>query len=117
MSVVMPQQKQKQDSMGKLLTIGGAVAGGAVGGPTGAMAGAQAGQMANGLLAKDAKPSPQPVESTAMQRRMQGMEQSQQNIRALREADSALAYLPPEQAAQYAPTIKRARQLAESEIA
>lgn len=121
-NVAMPQQKAKGEGLGKLLTIGGAVAGGVAtgGSPQGAMMGASAGQMAGGLMAKPPAPAPQAVETTAtgaMQRRMQALQAQQANVSALRDADAALASLPPQQAQQYAPAIKRARTFAEQEYA
>jgi outer membrane lipoprotein SlyB len=108
---MMPQQK-KDDSMSKLLTIGGAVVGGVYGGgAAGAMAGASAGQMAGGLLAKQDSAPMQGVQSNAMQRRADSMQQMQQ----LNQSQQALAYLPPEQQAQYAPAIERARLMAQKQ--
>lgn len=108
--VMMPQAK-KDDSMSNLLTIGGGVVGAAYGGPTGALAGANAGQMAGGILAKQDTGTVQGVQSNAMQRRADAMQQMQQ----LNQSQQALAYLPPEQQAQYAPAIERARLMAQKQ--
>lgn len=110
-NVMMPQAKKTND-MGNLLTIGGAVVGGAFGGPAGAMTGAGAGQMAGGMLAQQSAPqAQQPVQSSAMQRRAESM----QNLDQLRQSEQALAYLPPDQQQQYAPAIQRARIMAEKQ--
>lgn len=109
-NVQMPQAK-KDDSMSKMLTIGGAVVGAKFGGVQGAMTGASAGQMAGGLMASNEAPAAQGVQSNAMQRRAEAM----QNMQQINQAQSALAYLPPEQQQQYAPTLDRARLLAQKQ--
>jgi hypothetical protein len=53
----------------------------------------------------------------AMQRRMQALQASTDNLNALKDAESSLAQLPSPQQQQYAPMIKKARTLAEQEIA
>ncbi len=104
--VYMPQKK-KDDGLGKALTLGGAVVGGvAGGGPAGAMAGANAGQMAGGLVASNQGAPPQAVATTEnpMARRVQ----SNDTLMQLRDAQSAVAQLPPEQQSQYANPINQA---------
>jgi uncharacterized protein YcfJ len=124
--VIMPQQRQRENNSGKLLMLGGAALGavnpamlGASGALAGAGAGAGLGSTAGAIFGGNQKQKAEvpAVQSTAMQRRMASMEPAQQNVAALREADSALMTLPPAQAAQYAPAIKKARSLAEQEIA
>jgi len=122
----MPQARQKQSGLEKALPIAGAVAGGMLAGPgawaaiQGAAGGMGVGSTGAGLLAGKPKAEVAPVQSNAggaMQRRMDSMQASNSNIKALRDAESSLASLPPQQAQTYAPTIKKARYLAEQEIA
>jgi hypothetical protein len=90
---------QKRDKLGKLLTIGGAVAGGFFGGPSGALAGASAGQTASGLLAGG--PPPQPVQSPeaqGMARRSSAL--GEDPTQQIAQAQSALSGLPPDQFAE-----------------
>lgn len=88
--VAIPRRKQ-DDSLGKLLQVGGAVAGGIFGGPQGAMAGASAGGMAGGLLQPAPEAGPQPVETGAISRRMQQLDQSP--LRQIRESINSLQYV------------------------
>lgn len=112
--VAMPEQRQKENSLGKILQLGGAVAGGiagSAGGPMGAIQGAGAGAAlggaAGGLLAGN--------NQTAVQRRM-GLQTSQgQNVpqapdpmSAINEARTALVSAPPELQQEYAPALQAA---------
>lgn len=94
--VNVPQRKQSGDGLGKLLTIGGAVAGGLLAGPGGAMAGAATGGglggMAGGLLAKAPQEGPQAVETGAISRRMAQLNESP--LRQIRESIDSLKYIP-----------------------
>lgn len=92
---ILPRQPAQSDRLGKILTIGGAVAGGAVGGPAGALAGAGAGQTAAGLIQQ---PPQQPVETAGMSRRQEAL--AGDPVRAIAEAQAALQTLPPEQFAE-----------------
>lgn len=92
--VSMPQRKDNNAGLSKLLTIGGAVAGGMAGGPAGAMQGASMGQMAGGLMAKQ-EAGPQAVESNALSRRMQQIDQSP--LRQIRESIDSLKYVQDDQ--------------------
>lgn len=105
--VQMPTKKDNS----KLFTIGGAVAGGMAGGPGGAMAGASAGQTMAGLTAGG--PGPQPVETSAMSRRMDTMQNDR--LKQLREAENSLAKLPPEMQQQYGPAIMKASYMEEKQ--
>ncbi|MES3012635.1 MAG: hypothetical protein V4750_02760 [Pseudomonadota bacterium] len=113
--VVMPQQKQKDQGLGKVLQVGGAVVGGIYGGPAGAMAGASAGSQLGGLAAK-APPAPmQAVESggaSAMARRASSLQPIQPDDYGpqLANAEQAAAQLPPDLQQQYLPAIVAARQ-------
>lgn len=91
---IQPIQPQRQDRLGKVLTLGGAVAGGlATGGSlAGIGAGAGLGQTAAGLAQK--QPA-QPVESQGMARRRDAI--SVDPLRAISEAQAALQTLPPDQ--------------------
>lgn len=110
-NVIVPQSKEKRDTLGTALTVASIV-------PGPQQPFAAGGNALLGLSKKPKEATPVVQSDTgAMQRRMEGMQASQNNIRALREADAALASVPPEQAQQYAPAIKRARQLAETEYA
>ena len=103
---VNAMQRRQDNSFGKALTIGGAVVGGVYGGPSGAIAGAGAGQMAGGVLTPDKAPPPQPIQTadTSMSRRVQ----SDDTLKQLRDAQTAVAQLPPEQQDMYAPPINQA---------
>lgn len=99
---IQPYMPPKKDTLGKALTLGGLIAGaaapaafGASSALTGASAGAGLGSLA-GSLAQGPQPQPMPsAEQQGMQRRM---EQNQQDpVTALRQAQAALASLPPEQ--------------------
>lgn len=124
-NVVMPQTRQKENQTGKLLMVGGAALGaanpallGATGMLGGAGAGAGLGGTAGSLLNNQKPKAEVPtVQTSAIQRRMDTLQASNDNVRALRDAESSLMALPPAQQAQYAPTIKKARSLAEQEIA
>ena len=103
--VYAPQQKQN-DGLGKLFTVAGGIVGGIYGGPGGAMAGAGAGQTAGGMLTPQQAPV-QTVEagsSNPMARRIQ----SDDTLKQLRDAQTSLAELPPEQQQQYAAPINQA---------
>jgi hypothetical protein len=122
----MPQQRQKENQSGKLLALGGAALGavnpamlGASDALMGAGAGAGLGSTASSLLSGQQKQRAEvpTVQTSAIQRRMDTLQASNDNVRALRDAESSLMTLPPAQQAQYAPTIKKARSLAEQEIA
>lgn len=86
------QPPQQRDRLGKVLTIGGAVAGGILGGPAGVPAGAGLGQTASGLVSR---PPQQPVEMSGMARRREVL--GQDPVRSIAEAQAALQSLPPEQ--------------------
>lgn len=110
-NVVMPQQKQKP-GLSSALQLAAVV-------PGPHQPFAAGGAVLSGMSQKQETEAPniQSGAQGAMQRRMQSLQSSQSNLRALRDADSALASLPPEQAQQYAPAIKKARTFAEQEYA
>lgn len=90
---IQPIQPQKKDTLGKLFTVGGAVAGGLLGGPQGAAMGAGLGQTAGNVLSQNAPPPS--VESQGMTRRIDTIQQNP--MVALQEANSALQGLPQDQ--------------------
>lgn len=91
---IQPTQPQDNGRLGKLLTVGGAVAGGIFGGVPGAAAGAGLGQTVGGLAQKQPN---QPIqsESEGMQRRMSSFQQDP--MRRIQEAQAAAAQLPADQ--------------------
>jgi hypothetical protein len=88
---IQPTLQPRQDRLGKLLTVGGALIG-AQAGPQGALMGAGAGQTAAGLLQR---PRAQSIETAGMSRRQQAL--AGDPVRAIAEAQAALQTLPPEQ--------------------
>ncbi len=98
-----------------LLTIGGGAAGAYYGGPMGAAAGMGAGQAAGGIL--NAPPPQAPSvpqgDSAAMARRQ--MQESQDNLAILKQAEASLPSLPENLRQQYAPAIIEARMKAEQD--
>jgi len=103
--VTIPQNKGKED-LGKLLAIGGAVAGGfGVGGLAGGLSGAAQG-LALGQAAGSLLSSNQAPEAMGMQRRTQQLDQN--NLGQLREAQAALASLPPDQLPQTRKVLEQA---------
>jgi hypothetical protein len=111
--VMMPQKKSNSG----IFQLGGALAGGILaspGGPGaiagGAAAGASLGGLAGGALSPE-KAAPQAIQSNAMNRRMAQIESDPLN--QLRNAETALASVPPPVKAEYAPAIQRARMLEE----
>lgn len=113
--MVQVRQPAKSDSLSKGLGYaGGAVAGYFSGGnPQAAMAGYQAGSQIGGMLTKDPQQSIK-TSGGAMERRMSAstpkIEQHQpgEDLKALEEANYALAEQPPEVQQEYAPAIKAA---------
>lgn len=89
--VNIPKRQPEGAGLGKLLTVGGAVVGGVFGGPSGAMTGASAGNMAGGLLQKAPEASPEAVDTGAISRRMQQIDQSP--LRQIRESIDSLKYV------------------------
>lgn len=88
-------QQQKDDSLSKLLTIGGAAAGGYFGGPAGIATGASLGGLAGGMLTPKELPQqePGPIETggDAMSRRMQALQESPYG--QIRESIDSLKYI------------------------
>lgn len=90
------QQQPRDDKLGKVLTIGGAVAGGLVAGPGGAAAGAAQGAGLGSTAGNLLSQAPiQPVEVEGMSRRREAL--SQDPSLAIQEAQAALNQLPPDQ--------------------
>jgi hypothetical protein len=111
-NVTMPQPAAKKDRLGSMMQIGAMIPGP----QQPILAGIGAVRNMNDKP-KAEVPMAQASGGSAMQRRMQSLESQQLNVAQLRDAESALAYLPPEQAQQYGPAIKKARTFAEQEIA
>ncbi len=89
---------QKKDPLQKLLPIAGAVIGGVAtgGSPSGALTGAQVGGLGAGILGRGDQVPPQVgAETLGMQRRTDAI--SQDPLRAIAQAQSALQTLPPDQ--------------------
>ena len=100
----VPQTKTG-GGLGKVLGIAGGVVGGFYGGPGGAAAGAGLGQSVGGMVSP-AKAGPQALQGqdSAMSRRVQ----SDDNLKQLMDAQTAVAQLPPDQQQQYAAPINQA---------
>ncbi len=107
-NVMMPQKRGS--GLGQMLQLGGAVAGGVMGGPGGALVGAQAGGMVDGFLGGNKGPVA-PVQTSAVQRRIDAQSPAQQTSQDLAAADQALASLPEPMQQQYRPALQRARYL------
>lgn len=99
--VHMPQRRDDSQAF----TVVGAAAGAAFGNP---MAGASAGQTIGSM---SQRPQAQPVQSTAMSRRQDSMQNDR--LKQLREGENALATLPPDLQKQYAPAIAKASYMEE----
>jgi len=95
--VNIPQKKGDNGAgLSKLLTVGGAVAGGILGGGLpGAMAGAQAGGMLGGMFSKPEEAGPEPVQTSAIDRRLGQLDQSP--LRQIREGIDSLKYIQDDQ--------------------
>lgn len=106
--VIMAQKKPGLTS--QILPLAGQVVGGMVGGP----AGASLGGMAGSKLAEQKAPVA-PVQSTAMQRRIDTIAPQQDTMADLAAADQAVASLPKPLQQQYGPAIRRARMLEEQQ--
>lgn len=113
---IQPRAPQQRDRLGKILTLGGALAGGIAGAGGGVLAatkgaamGAGLGQTAGGLLAKGQPTAP--VESQGMQRRMQTLDSDPMG--QIRQAQQALATLPPQQLPQTRQALQQAMVLAQ----
>lgn len=112
MPIAMPQQQRPDNGLNKLLTIGGAAAGAmGGGGVSGAMMGANAGQMAGGLLTPQQNAAPQAIETNALQRRQQSIDQSP--LRQIRDSINSLQHVPdPAQRSQLAAPLMKAEYMA-----
>lgn len=99
MDVIIPEKK-KSGNLGKLGAVAGLVT---TGTPQGAMAGYSAGNALEGATAK-AQPQTVATGGSAMSRRVQ----SNDTLKQLRDAQSAVTQLPPEQQQQYAAPINQA---------
>lgn len=84
--------KPKGDRTSQLLTLGGMAAGGIAGGPAGIATGGQFGGMAGGMLQKPQAQPSGPVETSAIDRRMQKLDQTP--LMQIRESIDSLQYLP-----------------------
>jgi hypothetical protein len=99
--------QKKSDGLGEILTIGGGIVGGIYGGPGGAMAGAQLGGMAGNMMADN---SESPNVGEAASRRLGGdaqpMQQVDDPMTTVEKARIAVANLPPDQQAIFAPALQ-----------
>lgn len=106
---------QKEDKLGKLLQVGGAIGGGilgAAGGPAGIVAGASAGAQLGGLAGGALEKKQSTGVESAMSRRMgAGLPQTAPQVdplETLQQANMALASQPPEVRSQFEAPIKAA---------
>ncbi len=107
--VIVPQN-QGSDTLGSLLKVGGTVVGGVFGGPAGAAAGYGLGSAAGGIISPPKAPI-QPVQNSAIDRRVDTLSQDP-NLQ-LAQAGAALKQLPPQDQATYGPTLAAAQQRAQ----
>lgn len=106
MSIMIPQRKQ--NSMSQVGTLVGGGVGAYFGGPSGAVEGAQKGAAIGGMADNLTGGKNQPPQLGAMQRRMESSPAVQPGAQ-IQQAESALAYLPPEQQQSYGAIFRRAR--------
>lgn len=113
MAVEVRKPQKKQNELGQLLPIAGAVIGGMSAGPGGAMAGASQGaalgQLGAGALSMAEGQQQQSGGVSAAERRLtpqaMPLPQEQDPMQAIQEAQVALANLPPEQQKQFGPAL------------
>jgi hypothetical protein len=115
MAQVIVPQKQKNQGLSEILTLGGAGVGAVLGGPGGALAGASLGSTLGGTAGSYINQNePQgtagaPSQNMAMQRRSQQL--GTDNLAALKQAEMQLPKLPEDLRQQYTPAIVQARML------
>lgn len=113
MTAQVQRPQKKQNELGQLLPVAGAVIGGMTAGPGGAMAGASQGaalgQLGASTLAMTEGGQQGGAGVSAAERRVvpaAGLPQAQDPQRTLQEAQVAVANLPPEQQKQFAPALQ-----------
>lgn len=120
MAAQVQRPKKKQDDLGPLLTVGGAIAGGVIGAKTGGPAGALKGASMGGQLGSTAGSllsfmdggggGGEPQGAMAAAGRRMGPASTLPEVvdpqQAVQEAQVALVNLPQEQQAQFAPALQ-----------
>ena len=117
MAQVMVPPKNKNSELGQILPVAGAVVGGIYGGGIGgASAGDALGGAASNLLGANQQQQlgVQQQGGSALERRQMQLDQPD-NLTALRNAETAAAYLPEKQRQSYLPAIVAARRLEEQQ--
>lgn len=116
MAQVLVPPRNKNGELGQILPIAGAAVGAVFGGPAGAMTGYSLGGAAGNVMGANEQQQldVQQAGGSALERRQMQLNQPD-NLTALRNAETAAAYLPEKQRQSYLPAIVAARRLEEQQ--